>query len=127
MKRDRVNRRAPTARQVITCGPAFLAPMAQWKPLAAAVSKAEFDEHMAAFDKFVEQEFRRLGVEPGNYDELARKLSRHELTRGKDESAKDFCQRVLLRRRRAVDKPLDQAFRRPGRRTRPRLPLSSLS
>jgi hypothetical protein len=116
MKRKSKKRLEPTARDVIKSS-SFLAPMARWVTLAAAVSKPRFDEYIAAFDEWVEREFPRLHVQPGNYDELERKLSRLRLglTRGRNESTRDFCRRVLLLRRPASDKPLEEAFRPPGR------------
>jgi hypothetical protein len=111
--------RGPTAQDVIKSG-SFLARMDNWKSLAAAVSKPSFDTHMAAFEKWIEREFTRLRVQPGNYDELARKLASAGLARGENESAKDYCQRTFLRRP-ALNKPLDKAFRPPGRPPRKRL------
>jgi len=118
MEQESDKRHGPTARDVIKSG-SFRAPMAQWVTLAAAVSKPRYDEHMAAFEEWIDGEFKRLKVQPGNYDELVRMLRPHGLTRKKNESAKDFCRRVLLVRRRATNKSLEQAFRRPGRRARP--------
>jgi hypothetical protein len=94
--------------------------MWRWKPLASAVSQAHFDAHMAAFEAYVERELIKCGAQPGDYDEFARQLGnkRTGLTREEGESSKDFCRRVLLQRRPAADKPLDEAFRPPGRRPR---------
>ena len=114
MKQKTDSRRAPTARDVIKSG-SFLAPMHKWVTLAAAVSQPRFDEHMAAFKEWIEGEFRRFRVQPGNYDELARKLAPLSLTCWENESAMDYCQRVLLLRRPATDNPLEEAFKRPGR------------
>jgi hypothetical protein len=117
MKQKRKKRPDPAARDVIRSG-SFLAPMAQWVPLAAAASKPKFDEVMAVFEKWIDREFRRLRIQSGDYDELARKLRPHGLIRGAGEDAKEFCWRVFLSRRRALTKPVNEAFRRPGRPAR---------
>jgi hypothetical protein len=93
--------------------------MSKWKPLAAAVSKASFDEHIAAFGQYIERARIRRQIELQD-DEFARKISPLGLARGADESSKDYYRRVLLRRP-ATNKPLDEAFRPPGRR--PRKPM----
>ncbi len=118
MEQDTDKRSAATVRQVLNCGPFASTPMANWKPLAAAVSLTTFDEHLVAFEAYVERERARYGVRPGDDDEFARKLANNRpgLTRKVSESSKDFCRRVLLQRRPASNKPFNQALRPPGRR-----------
>src|SRR4029453_5902397 len=119
MKQKGKKRREPTAADVIRSA-SFVAPMRRWGTLAAAVSNPKYTEVMIAFEKLIEEEFTRLRIRPGDYDELARKLRPHGLTREEGEDAKEFCWRVFLSRRRALNKPLEQAFRRPGRPRRSR-------
>src|SRR5262245_40521362 len=101
MEKDTDKKQAPTVRQVLNCGPFASTPMAKWKPLAAAVSQTRFDEHVVAFEAYVDRELARHGVQPGDYGKFARRLAnkRLGLARGEGENSKEFCRRVLLQRR----------------------------
>src|SRR5262245_51817967 len=114
MEQDGEERPAPNACDVIKSGP-FLGSIDEWVRLAAARSKPRFDEHMVGFERFIRREFLRFGIQPGNYEELLPKLALNGLVRHRNnESAKNACLRLLLRRP-ALNKPLAEAFRPPGR------------
>lgn len=89
--------RVPTFRDVIKSG-SFAAPMTNWVTLAAAVSKPEFDGQLRRALDWEVKQFRRYGVDVGDYEALARRIRPNGLVRKKNESAEAFCRRIFMRR-----------------------------
>src|SRR5215475_6378027 len=106
-------RSALKLKEAIRAG-SMLGPMANWKPLASAVSGNTFIELLARTGKWQCDEFIRLGVPIGHFERLALKISPNGLVRQQDETGFAFCQRVFTRRP-AWNKSLDEALRPMGR------------
>src|SRR5262245_59297947 len=83
---EQERRRIVTFADVIKCG-SFLAPMAQWKPIAAAVSKPEFDTEILRAETWQLKLFEHHNIKPGDYDALAIVIKWQGLKRKKGESA----------------------------------------
>jgi hypothetical protein len=112
MKQSKRKQGAPIFRDVIACG-SILSPMAQWKPLVAAVSKECFEAEILRRDEWIAKFFRDNRVEFGDYDHLARVVGWNGLKMKKTETTEEYCHRVF-RRMPAWRKPLPDALKPRG-------------